>query len=445
MDACFQLGIGLQWLWNISQKTGAFSVVDMYASAKVLIMNAELGCLSYVVEIICPIDDAHGLQRNQSAANSAPQLFVATSYRFSVSRRNAVMPNAPVQRSNRGFTLIELLVVIAIIATLVAILLPAVQQAREAARRSSCKNNLKQLGIALHNYHDTFNTLSVGRYATQGCGTGEGTDWRSHSFLTQILPNVEQSALYDSLDFRYTLLSGNGACGSQTPYNKNDLAVARNNIPAFICPSDISPPGANGTDSSYNNYVGSVGPTYNTWSTARADAVGMFNFRYHTRFADVLDGLSNTIMISEIIRGDDNGGVFTINSDIVKEQTTAPATRLFTPAAELETAGAAALAAGQGGTSILNNAGRRFHSAFMLNSMYNTLCPPNWKYPSLSSAAAGNGDAHHNGIYAARSRHKGGVQVVMGDGSVHFVSENIDLLTYQRLGHARDAQTVSFP
>ncbi len=350
--------------------------------------------------------------------------------------------------SRSGFTLIELLVVIAIIATLVAILLPAVQQAREAARRSNCKNNLKQLGIALHNYHDTHNTLPNGRYSTQTCGNPEGTDWRSHSFITQILPFMEQPALYDSIDFSYTLLSGSTTCGIQTPYNKNDLAVSKQNLPALICPSDISPPAANGTDSSYNNYAGSWGPTYNTWSTARADWVGMFNFRYNTRFADVTDGLSNTMLMSEFIRGDDNSNVFTVNSDIVKEQTTAPATTTFTPASELETLGAAGLAYGNAATNanqILNNAGRRFHSAFMLNSAFNTLAPPNWKYPALTRAATGNGDAHFHGVYPARSRHKGGVQAVFGDGSVHFITENIDLTLYQRLGHARDGQTVSFP
>ena len=136
-----------------------------------------------------------------------------------------------------GFTLIELLVVIAIIAILVALLLPAVQQAREAARRSSCKNNLKQLGLALHNYHDTHGVFPAGYYAgdhpSVADGEGDGRDAR-YGWGSMILPFLEQAPLYDKMQVGDRLLS----------QNVNDptvLADMQTPISAFRCPSDVAP------------------------------------------------------------------------------------------------------------------------------------------------------------------------------------------------------------
>src|SRR5690606_10195612 len=126
-------------------------------------------------------------------------------------------------QKHKGFTLIELLVVIAIIAILVALLLPAVQQAREAARRSSCKNNLKQLGLALHNYHDTYTLFPQGQFYIEG-----GSSWHGHSGWVSLLPFLEQNAIYDQWNHNLHVYSGTNS------------SLRQNKLSAFQCPSDTA-------------------------------------------------------------------------------------------------------------------------------------------------------------------------------------------------------------
>jgi prepilin-type N-terminal cleavage/methylation domain-containing protein len=153
-------------------------------------------------------------------------------------------------RRRSGFTLIELLVVIAIIAILIALLLPAVQQAREAARRSQCKNNLKQLGLALHNYHDVYNAFPQGHAQIQA--RIPVASYEGRGLWVAILPYIEQTALYNLYNFDAHGLA-------QVP------AVLNSKIPAFICPSDRA-----WTASNYGgvNYGGSVGSTPNFWGNS---------------------------------------------------------------------------------------------------------------------------------------------------------------------------------
>ena len=213
--------------------------------------------------------------------------------------------------AQRGFTLIELLVVIAIIAILVALLLPAVQQAREAARRSSCKNNLKQIGLALHNYHDTHSCFPPGCFVR-----GTNANWRLH-----IWPGLEQSALYDQMDFLSTTRNFTG--NSNHP---NVLALSGYVIPVYVCPSSPLDPCANGivrhgstSVPTHNSqriqvpmYVGVAGASIGTAAEFPAGTnVGIFNSRYGgniytnngmllwnqmTRMRDATDGTSNTII-----------------------------------------------------------------------------------------------------------------------------------------------------
>lgn len=206
-------------------------------------------------------------------------------------------------RSRRGFTLIELLVVIAIIAVLIALLLPAVQQAREAARRSQCINNLKQLGLALHNYHDNMRVFPPGWLGVQGGISNmegpSGFAWGSH-----LLPYVDQAPLYHKLNFNLSCTDASNALARQTV-----LAV-------FRCPSDSSadiwsmPDDANLSNILATlpsaNYVGSFGTVgFETicasppFPAAQCTSNGMFFHNSSTRMSDVMDGTSNTVFLGE--------------------------------------------------------------------------------------------------------------------------------------------------
>jgi prepilin-type N-terminal cleavage/methylation domain-containing protein len=209
-----------------------------------------------------------------------------------------------------GFTLIELLVVIAIIAILIALLLPAVQQAREAARRTQCRNNLKQLGLAFHNYHDTHNILP---YSTPWWGpTGTMGTNRGWAWSSLILPYIDQAPAYNQINFN-----------DYVPTPAMQAAVLKNPIPLATCPSDVAPtvrPYGVSTQPWYvpavaaSSYVtcagpfnvGDPGPGNGTALTAaqqnaRNAAKGLFNYEFlSVRFRDVTDGMSNTIMMGEI-------------------------------------------------------------------------------------------------------------------------------------------------
>jgi prepilin-type N-terminal cleavage/methylation domain-containing protein len=174
--------------------------------------------------------------------------------------------NAKESSGRRGFTLIELLVVIAIIAVLIALLLPAVQAAREAARRIQCTNNLKQIGLALHNYHSAVGSFPMGITVAFSTAYGPGEQsWGTWSALSLMLPYLEQTNLYNAANF--------SLCTQLPPGNAINSTVFNANIAAFLCPSD----GLSGTSSSNlsnnNNYFGSIGTT--TYPSAQT-ATGIF-------------------------------------------------------------------------------------------------------------------------------------------------------------------------
>ncbi len=195
------------------------------------------------------------------------------------------------RRLKPGFTLIELLVVIAIIAILIALLLPAVQQAREAARRTQCKNNFKQLGIALHNYHDTYKMFPPNGVAgtTENIGGRYNQAWLAWSGLTMLLPYIEQSTIYNQINFDYRWDNNNGGTRNNT--------MARTRISAFVCPSD---PGADArytANMSPTSYCFSAGPG-SSWSM-RGNPIGFATLFRGTKIRDIGDGTSNTIAMAE--------------------------------------------------------------------------------------------------------------------------------------------------
>jgi len=218
-------------------------------------------------------------------------------------------------RSNRqsGFTLVELLVVIAIIGVLVALLLPAVQAAREAARRTDCTNRMKQFGVALHNYHDTHNVFPPAQVDSSSCtGGNKPTTGSNLNGLVLLLPFLEQSNLHDSLDFRYAFDDYNTAGISLAGGNATTNGARINiEVDIFTCPSDIGPSGAS-TSTTYNPPSGTPDQRtnydfityylhYNTcgyWQQRGIDRT-MFDDNSDCKFADITDGTSNTVAMAE--------------------------------------------------------------------------------------------------------------------------------------------------
>ncbi|WP_144983060.1 DUF1559 domain-containing protein [Gimesia aquarii] len=201
------------------------------------------------------------------------------------------------KRSQRGFTLIELLVVIAIIAILIALLLPAVQQAREAARRTQCRNNMKQIGLALHNYHSTYKTFppsAIYRYPNIDNG---GTTPLNFSWITMILPYFDQAPLYNSINFSQSFwpqLDGNG--------NR----IASTLLPQLLCPSDPGYGKANRHEVAWTNYAGAEGYDWHRRQGHRLS--GIFEILTPVGVRDCVDGTSNTIIVGEVSAHGHNTG-----------------------------------------------------------------------------------------------------------------------------------------
>lgn len=336
----------------------------------------------------------------------------------------------------RGFTLVELLVVIAIIGILVGLLLPAVQQAREAARRMSCSNNLKQLGLAVHNYESAFK--KIGRLSSPGqTAWGQDSNWNGYSPHTGLLPYIEQAPLYQTIFFGdhqvYPHYEGHPWAGDRPNPPGSFLSIKQqfaSRIPGFLCPSDpayadVAYPG--------NNYAFSAGTNLG-WYVAAGDQTGPFNRTRYTGFNDIIDGLSNTIMLGEFIKGDATGAFFTNRGDIARGLAFPGGTgaRNWTQF-QLD---AFVITTQAGGGNHVSGAGSHWMGPGMYNTAFNTIAPPNWQGVAGNNCG-GCGEGDNDGIYPARSRHTGGAMHAMADGSVQFIGESIELFTYQALGTAR--------
>jgi prepilin-type N-terminal cleavage/methylation domain-containing protein/prepilin-type processing-associated H-X9-DG protein len=311
-----------------------------------------------------------------------------------------------------GFTLVELLVVIAIIGVLVALLLPAVQAAREAARRSQCANNLKQLGLALHNHHDAlkrFPSLNESNGGTRNTNP-QGNEGRNTG-LMHVLPHLEQSAVYD-------ILSSPGNYGGIDihPWGPvRDRAyyppyVAR--IPTFICPSNPWPPSALWGIAHPRSYAVSLADTIVNTHNARENR-GVFATESQVNMSSIVDGTSNTILMAERAFGSSNrrsvrgyfaNNVGGLNTQPINCLTTASA-GLYLPTQSVQTDRAV---------------GVQWFDGYPAFTGFNTVLPPN----SPSCAADNWGD--NWGVFSASSFHPGGVHVLLADGSVRFINDTID-------------------
>lgn len=308
----------------------------------------------------------------------------------------------------RGFTLIELLVVIAIIAVLIALLLPAVQQAREAARRTQCKNNLKQLGLALHNYADAFGMFPAGHMDTYTDYVSAGAR-HQFSWLTALLPYIDRANLFNMINFSDADLTLNANV------NPKFYAVAGIDVPAFICPSD--PVSRVNPTLAPTNYMGSQG---NLCDCRASACSGLFGHSSYARLSWITDGLSQTIACGETLKGDLNPA-------------TIPDNYIFTNAAGSNAADVTTC------QSVAPTASDRATVWFGGQPQFNimtTIRPPNDK--RFDCIAPNYGCTN----LAARSAHVGGVHLAFADGSVHFISENISVVTYQALGSRAGGEVV---
>jgi prepilin-type N-terminal cleavage/methylation domain-containing protein len=344
-------------------------------------------------------------------------------------------------RRKRGFTLIELLVVIAIIAILISLLLPAVQQAREAARRTQCKNNLKQLGLALHNYHDVHKKFPFMRGGT--AGDAATSNAQSISGVVMLLPFFDQGRLWDDIA---TGRNRNGAAfprGGPSPWN-GGFAPWRAQIPGLLCPSDLQVQGNLGK-SNYRFCVGNYLRDNNnrhwiwSWNGSRID--GMFGMFTGNGIDQCVDGTSMTIAMGERCKGIGSSAVgnkeivsaYALVSGMVGELATQvtdaemcravvdPANRQFFTADEITHT-----------TANRWNDGRPFFSGM------STLLPPN------SPACQQQQGDWRWGLFTPSSRHTASANFVLADGSVHSIAGSVDDTVFRALGTIAGRELIDY-
>ncbi len=313
---------------------------------------------------------------------------------------------------SRGFTLIELLVVIAIIAILIALLLPAVQQAREAARRSQCKNNLKQLGLALHNYHDVYGIFPYRMGGTNFNGTdGSNSNWGRGSGFIGLLPYLDQTPLYNMIAGPLTIGTTTYPAFGPGPWNTN-YTPWRTVIPALLCPSEVrhyrddtlTTPSLGNT-----SYAFSGGDGSNVTAT---NPRGPFGVNSSVGLRDITDGSSNTILMAERVFPSAPRDI----GQVAVQSTFTTTSIIPNDCRSLYNAGAREY---NSTATVVAYAGDRWADGGSGVQSVTTILPINSPSCSMTNHES------QNGIYSAGSRHTGGCHVLMGDGAIRFVSENI--------------------
>lgn len=349
-------------------------------------------------------------------------------------------------KMKRGFTLIELLVVIAIIAVLIALLLPAVQQAREAARRSDCKNKLKQIGISMHNYHETFGTFSPGFVQTQPATSTGAFGWGFYG-----LPFMDQAPLYKKF-----VTSGAHITTNAAPIVNSTLVSTV--LPAFRCPSDLgeSQVTAGTVTWGTSNYVGNFGVGIPRALTLAGDETnakvvqGIYGHNSRVRIRDIRDGTTNVMLAMER-RMPRTGTVWTAANEGTFAtfwagfpSTTAPGAE---PAAILGTTDSSPP------TPALSLAGHLCPGTYAATGAFTPTAaacatagtgayPAPIKINKNIAGAALTGTLVETVTIGSSSYHPGGTQVLLGDGSVRFVSDSIAIQTWENLSRRADGQVL---
>ena len=358
-------------------------------------------------------------------------------------------------KTRHGFTLIELLVVIAIIAVLIALLLPAVQSAREAARRAQCTNNLKQIGLAMHNYHTSIGTFPLGGTVAPGytssLATGYGAAWGTWSAQALMLGYLEMTPLYNAANF-------NWAVGMGPPGWQINSTVSITTINAFICPSDgqsptpISLQYAQWTGLN-NNYLASVGTSTN-YANGYTDTTGVFARAWRGYgVQNITDGTSNTIAFGESLVGDLTVENVKWRDGPVVATGLAGGGPFFdassNPAAvltDLQVCQTAFANPNPGSSTGINNE-KMFRWAEDMGGMtlFTTIVPPTSSQYSFTYCAlnTSNNNATDGQYQNANSNHPGGANFLFADGSVHFVKSSINMKTYWALGTKSQGEVLS--
>jgi prepilin-type N-terminal cleavage/methylation domain-containing protein/prepilin-type processing-associated H-X9-DG protein len=324
----------------------------------------------------------------------------------------------------RGFSLMELLVVIGVVSIMLVLLLSAIQQARESARRTQCVNHLKQIGLALHSYHDLHQVFPRVMYPTAGFSYW---NWQGHSPHSMLLPQLDQASVYRNLNF--------GAAALDLATNE---PAGSTRIPVFRCPSDLDPledPGVN-----YAFCMGTnVGFSGEGVLLSAADQNGLLTCTENVSFNNVSDGTSHVIAASEQISGG-SGDSQRLGANYHYGPGTIPLgmPNSFPHPDQLTAWGVQCGA--MSNTSY--RVARQWHRGLPGQTAFNTLLGPNSWIPNCVAHCTDSCDADGPGMLAARSRHSGGVNVLLVDGSVRFASSSIDLSVWHQLGARNDGGVV---
>jgi prepilin-type processing-associated H-X9-DG protein len=326
-------------------------------------------------------------------------------------------------------------VVIAIIAVLIALLLPAVQAAREAARRAQCINNLKQIGLGLHNYHSAIGSFPLAN-AQANETTGVNTDWGTWGAQSFMLPYMEQQPIYNSINFNWSCWWGDpgpnvNGCTNSTAFNTR-LAM-------FLCPSDALAGMTN-----INSYYGCIGTTNDVGNT---DSSGIFAHKSAYSIAAVTDGSSNTIAFSEALTADNSDNKARYRAGVTppsgNANTSIDANKVWAAVlTDLATCNQVYLA---GTNPIGNNKGYRWGPGSPGITFFNTIVTPNstqyqWSGCRFGCPGCGNDFAQY---ITVSSKHSGGVNCLMADGSVKFMKNSISWPVWLALGTKSGGEVLS--